>query len=227
MGLSLNEIRQLTFESILDLVEQGLITEPNIIRIYFDNAKKDEFYSFSGNFIYVVNTSNADLKFTIKFNRIDASPIPFEKAFGLRRPYKRFWINADAYSGGYADILVGTLSPDLLDVVDNRIALIQQQVLEEIRDTFKSINATDNEETTIGTTAIKVLDANSNRKCFSIFANPDNTGLIYVLYKSTISTTKYKVILQAGDFYSDDKWKGEVYCLGSVDNQLACIQEES
>jgi hypothetical protein len=83
-------------------------------------------------------------------------------------------------------------------------------------------------EVTVGTTPeVALLAVNTSRKNFSIQARPANTGNIYILYVTGVATNKYKVILQPGDFYSDDKWTGVVKAVASASGQLCGVQEES
>ena len=84
-----------------------------------------------------------------------------------------------------------------------------------------------NAEVTVGLAQATALAANANRKSFSIQAEPANTGKIYVAYLTGCDTTHYKFILQAGQAFSDDVWKGAVYVYGSAAGQKFCPQEET
>lgn len=223
------DLRNLEISELFKLVEEGkLLSEPYVKRINLSTAKTNDFYSLAGNYFYIVDAYNSSNWIKVKFNRLENDLIKFEKGFGVRKPFTKFWVTFDAQASGWVDVLIGQISPQLLEIIDNRTGLITQQTLEEIRDTFKSTTASDNSETTVGNVSeVQLLNAVSGRKSFTVQASDTNTGKIYILYKTGVGSTKYKAILQAGQLYADDKWRGVVYAIASALNQKCCAQEET
>jgi len=226
-NLSQKDVSKMELSDIFKILEQGYFTEPRVIRIYLNDGVNHQLYSIAGNYLYFLNSSSITANISIKFNRQENDYIKFEKGLGIRRPFLRFWIYAEPQANEWVDLLIGQVSPYLLEIIDNRTALIQQQTLEEIKNQRIATSSTANNETTIGTTASKILDTNTSRKQFSIQAHPTNTGNIYILYGASVSTTKYKAILQAGQFYCDDVYKGVVYAISDTANQKIAVQEET
>jgi len=219
--MKLEDLEKLTLEELLKIVEKGDIAEPRVFRIYLDNAKSKEFWSFSGNYFCLLDASHNDAWIKVNFNRVETDPIKFEKGLIIRRPFTKFWVTSDAQSGKWVDILVGATSPKLLEIIDNRTALIQSTLLEAIRDELKGDTDEENWDTekTVGTSAVQVLASNSDRKCLLVQAKSTNTGIIYIGFDNTVTSTKWVAELQAGQSLMIDDYRGEIYAIASADGQ--------
>ncbi len=224
--MDLKQIKELSFEQILDLIEQGVLSEPRVVRLYLDTAKSNEFYSVAGNYFYAVDASSSSANFQAKFNRLDSDKIKFEKGFGLRRPFKQFWITSSAQAGEWVDILIGTISPELLEVIDNRTAIAQQQVLEAIRDELRGIATPGTfDDVAVGVAAVSVIAANAARKGCVVQAKKSNTGLIYIGFANTVASTKALAELQAGMSIYFDDYRGDIFAISDAAAQVVYFGE--
>ncbi|GAJ08469.1 unnamed protein product, partial [marine sediment metagenome] len=75
------------------------------------------------------------------------------------------------------------------------------------------------EEKTIGIAASVVMALNAARHSLSVQAKSTNTGIIYIGYDDTVTTTKWIAELQPGQSYSTDDWKGTIYAIATVAEQ--------
>lgn len=218
-----NDPRNLPLDKLFELIEQGqLLTEPVVKRLYLDTAKSNEFYSLAGNYFYIVDAAVSSNWIKVKFNRAENDMIKFEKGFGLRRPFLRFWVTSDAQASGWVDILIGQISPQLLEIDDNRTALIQQQTLEEIRDELRG-NTTPQvwgTEKTVGLSAVSIIALNTSRRGFCVQAKASNTGKIYIGFNNTVTATKWIAELQAGQAFMLDDYRGDIYAISDTAGQL-------
>jgi hypothetical protein len=79
---------------------------------------------------------------------------------------------------------------------------------------------------TIGTSALSVLSANANRKGFSIQAKEVNTGLIYVGFANTVTSSAYWVAeLSAGMSFGLDDYRGPLFAIATAAGQLIGVGE--
>lgn len=69
---------------------------------------------------------------------------------------------------------------------------------------------------TIGTAVTLAVASNTDRKSVLIQNPPTNTGLMYVGFDNTLLSTKYACVLSAGQIFSCDDYRGDIYCLGTV-----------
>lgn len=69
---------------------------------------------------------------------------------------------------------------------------------------------------TIGTGVVKAVASNTDRKSVLIQNPPTNTGLMYVGFDNTVLATKYICVLSAGQIFSTDDYRGDIWCLGTV-----------
>jgi hypothetical protein len=215
------DLRNLNIQELFTLVESGAITQPVIKRFYLSTAKSNEFYSLAGNYFYIVSSDSTSNWVNVKFNRQDSDPIKFERGFGLRTPFTQFWLTSDAQTDGYIDVLVGQISPNLLEIIDNRTAIITQQTLEDILAELRGNSTAQgfNEVAISNVTATSVVAANTSRKSVIIYAKDTNTGKMYLGFDNTVATNKYFIILNPGQAYAIDDYRGAIFALATVNSE--------
>jgi isocitrate dehydrogenase kinase/phosphatase len=76
----------------------------------------------------------------------------------------------------------------------------------------------------VGTTSIKILSANPNRKGFSLLNNSGKT--VYFDYDQTVTITDCAFSLVNNAYYVDDiKWRGDVWAITSGANTNIRVRE--
>jgi len=76
-------------------------------------------------------------------------------------------------------------------------------------------------EKTVGTTpAVEVIASNTDRKGFSVQAKASNTGIVYIGFDNTVTTTKWVAELQPGMSFGLDNYRGDVYAIADTAAQL-------
>jgi hypothetical protein len=221
-------IRDWSFEEKIEYVRVMRLSLPRKVRIALDVAKEDYQLQITGNYIRAVEATNTGSNIEIKFNNIDGDKLKFTKGFCVKTPFTEIYITHEAQAGEYIELTVASLGDDLFNIEDDRSEGFQVSILENIRDDQRATIGSDNAEETVGNAAeVGLLAANLSRKNFSVQAKDTNRGVIYILYKTGVASDKYKVILQAGQVLSDDKWRGAVVAIASAAGQLCCAQEET
>lgn len=219
------ESKEQMIEQFIELLSgagKGEFAEPKIFRFNLDTARTKEHISFAGNFISLIDSSNAVAWVKINFNRIENDQTKFTKGLSIRRPYTQFWLTHDAQAGEWVDILAGAVSPGLLEIIDNRSATDLLTALENVRDELRGDTSPENWDTekTIGLIQSQVLAANTNRKGFMVQAKGVNAGIIYIGFDDTVTSTKWIAELQAGQSLLLDDYRGAVHAIASVAGQL-------
>ncbi len=219
----LKDIRDMDLTEILSLVERGVLAEPVVKRIPLDNARTKEFMSLTGNYFAVINASALDATISVGFNRADADLISFTQGLIMRRPYTKLFISNTAQAGTWVDLLIGTTSPELLEVLDNRTALVSSTLLTNILDQLKGGTAfqTWDTEKTVGLAEGIVIASNVLRKGAMIQAKSSNTGKIYIGFNNTVTSTKWVAELSPGMSFSIDDYQGDLYAISDTAGQLA------
>ena len=71
----------------------------------------------------------------------------------------------------------------------------------------------------VGTSAVQVIAANANRKGCSVQAQWNNSGIVFIGFDNTVTATKYADNFAAGEGFSWDDYRGDVYAIGSAAGQ--------
>ena len=76
-------------------------------------------------------------------------------------------------------------------------------------------------EITVGNgAAVEILAANAARKACIIQAKAANTGIVYLGFDNTVTTTKWIAELQAGMSFTVDDYRGDLYARADAAGQL-------
>lgn len=210
-----------TFQQQLDMVRQLGLQAVSEIEIDLSVAAADHEYNLSGNFFYVNVAPDQDVYVAVKINGSNNKAINWTKQTGFIHPFNRLYITTPAGQTGTMKILIASEAPELFDVVDNRSAISDAMsgVLGELRgDTTPETVGT---EKTVGSgAAVEIIAANANRKGCTVQAKSTNTGIIYIGFDNTVTSTKWVAELQAGQAFSIDDYRGDIFARASAAAQL-------
>jgi hypothetical protein len=214
----MNEIikRIQDFQEVLRYVKDNDIAPPRRIRIYLDNARTNELLSISGNYIYGLDSNDLSTdKIYIRINKTGNETLTLEKGLGYITIFNTLFITNSAVAGGYLDILVGSLAPDLLQVVDNRSQVDIATDLSALKNKTVGGSSGSVVNEVSPTVATKFLSANASRKTAYLCANPNNTGLIYVGFDNAVANNKYLMALSPGQIEPIRDHLGEIWVIDS------------
>lgn len=212
--------KQLQFEEAIEFIKNSGAGIPRTFNIDLSLALQDQIYDLSGNVFYVLIAPDGDSYIEVRFNERNNSPIPFYNQVGLQTPFKRLFITTPAGQAGTMTILTAVEAPDFMQIIDNRGATTAD--LADIRGELRGDTDEENWDTqkTIGVAASQVLAANANRKGCTIQAKSTNTGIIYLGFDGTVTTTKWFAELQPGMSFTFDDYRGEIQAIATVAGQL-------
>lgn len=213
------------FGELLAWVKNNKLASIETITIDLATARNNLLLEISGLVIYASDASDNSCNLQIQHNEQSNGLITITKNYGVEFPFYRLYLTNTAQANKTITLIIGRAAP--FSITDNRSTLDILTTLQTIRGQRIAETGSLNAEATIGTAQVTALNANANRKSFSIQAKDTNTGIVYVAYYTGVDTTHYKFILQAGQAFSDDTWKGAVYVYGSAAGQLICGQEET
>lgn len=215
-----------TFTEQLDMVRKMGLQAVQQISIDLSVVAVDQEYNLSGNFFYVKESPDQDMYVEVKINGSNVKAIPWTKQTGFVHPFNRLYITTPAGQTGTMTILIASEAPELFDVIDNRsaISVATQGILDELRgDVTPESWGTEKDVDTAATTPARteILAANADRKGCMVQAKSTNAGIVYIGFDATVATTKWVAELQAGQAFSIDDYRGPLWAVASVDNQLA------
>lgn len=209
-----------TFQEQLDLVRQLGLQAVQQISVDLSVVAADHEYNLSGNYFYVKEAPDQDVYVEVKINGSNNKAIPWTKQTGFIHPFNRLYITTPAGQTGTMTILLASEAPDLFDVIDNRSAISEAMagVLDELRgDTTPETVGT---EKTIGAAAAIVLASNAGRKGCNVQAKSTNAGIVYIGFDNTVTSAKWVAELQAGQAFSIDDYRGDIYAIATAAGQL-------
>jgi hypothetical protein len=208
----------MNFQEQLNLVRE--LQNAQQISIDLSIVLVDKEYNIAGNFLYVFDAPDQVSYIDLKTNRTDRTAISWVKQTGFIQPFTKLYITTPAGQSGTMKILIAAMAPELFSVIDNRSAISQSMldVLAELKgDTIPENWGT---EKTVGTSAVQILASNANRHACTIQAKSTNTGIIYVGFDNTVTSTKWVAELQPGMSYSVDDYRGELQAIATAAGQL-------
>jgi len=200
--------------------ERG-ISAPQFLPIDLSVAQTDKEYSIAGNFFYIYAAPDQTSYITVKTNPSDISSPEYVFQTGFKGPFTKLYITTPAGQTGIMKIMIAAQDPQTFEVIDNRngIATSMLDILEELQgiatpgtyDTSKTVNTTP---------AVLILAANTARKGCIIQSKEVNTGLIYLGFADTVTTSKWFAQLQPGQAFSVDDYRGPIYAISDTAGQL-------
>jgi len=209
------------FRTQLDTVHHLGLQAAQQIEIDLSVPVVDKEYNLAGNFFYVKDAPNQNSHIAVKLNTSSRAAITWVKQTGFRHPFNRLYITTPAGQAGTMQILIAAESPEIYAIIDNRSAISEgmENVLTELRGDVTPENW--GTEKTVGdAAAVEILAANANRKACIIQAKSTNTGIIYIGFDNSVTTTKWVAELQASQAFTVDDYRGPLFARADAASQL-------
>ena len=192
------------------------------------NAAGQQTIDLAGNFIYVVEASEADSTIAIQLSRKDSDIDSFDlvKQMGVIHPFDKIHVSWAAQTGETLTIWIGNLAPEIMSIIDNRspISDTLNDILEELRGNTTAGNF-NTVQVSSGAGGTQIVAANTARKSLTIQNLTGNTGNLYLGFDNTVSATKCIICLAPGQAWSIDDYRGAVQGLQTVNNERATYGE--
>ena len=219
-----------SFSKKIDYVRRASMGVPKTFTIDLANQILDQPYHISGNVYYVWAAPNETDYVNIKVNKSSEPPIQCFRQTGLRTPFDKLLITTPAGQTGDMVILYGTESPDMLDIIDNRSATVAglTGILGELQGDQLPESAP--VEITVGAAQVQLLAASATRKAFSLCADINNTGTIYLGFDATVVTPAaapgiwFHAMGASAQFGIDD-YRGPIHAIATAAGQLIGVGE--
>lgn len=223
--MTINDLKELSLEDILKLIDKGDVTDAIVYTLPLDTALSNYAVSIAGNYISCIDASDAGVSVNIEFNKISTGMIDFSKGLSISRPFNRFFITSSAQTGKTISFLISSYATDLFEVTDNRsnnqssvsLAAIEQQLIGDTTGTMASDNTIDN------VSAEQIITGTNVQTSFLLFADLANTGTIYIGFDNTVSATKKIMALNSGDTMLIDNFKGDIWAFASGTGQKLSV----
>jgi hypothetical protein len=207
-------------QQLQDVISQGL-SAPQTIPIDLSVAVTDKELSIAGNSFYVFQAPDSSSYISVKVNRSDMPALDLVKQMGFRAPFTKLYITTPAGQAGIMKIIIAAEDATLFEIIDKRAVI--SQAMDSMFAELQGDIVPENWDTqkTVGTTpAVQVLAANATRKAAMVQANCSNTGIIYIGFDNTVSTTKWVAQLQAGMSWPVDDYRGPIFAISDTAAQL-------
>lgn len=218
-----------SFSKKIDYVRRASMGVPKTFTIDLANQILDQPYNLSGNVYYVWSAPNETDYVNIKVNKSSEPGIQCFRQTGLRTPFDKLLITTPAGQTGNMVILYGTESPDMLDIIDNRSATVAglTGILGELQGDQLPESAP--VEVTVGAVQVQLLAASATRKAFSLCADINNAGTIYLGFDNTVTTAAGGNIwfhcMLAGAQFGIDDYRGPIHAIATAAGQLVGVGE--
>jgi len=180
-------------------------------------------YAYAKNLTILSNTISDQISIGIG----ELSPVPLKAGLQYELPqgdhFNKLLLYNQAASGTTVEFILsnGTVRDNRLSISGSVFSGIQtatEGILEELQgDVLPQDWGT---EKTVGIAAVEILNAETDRKSAFIQSKQVNTGLIYVGFDNTVSTSKWVAELQPGAAFSVDDYRGPLFAISDTAAQL-------
>jgi len=218
-----------TFGQKIDYVRKASMGVPKTFTIDLALPLLDQPYHISGNIYYVWSSPNAEDYVDIKVNKSSEPALRCVRQTGLLTPFDKLLITTPADQTGDMVLLYGTEAPELLNIIDNRsvTAIGLADILAELQGDVLPESAA--AEITVGAAQVQLLAASATRKAFSLCADINNTGTIYLGFDNTVTTAAGGNIwfhaMQAEAQFGIDDYRGPIHAIATAAGQLVGVGE--
>ncbi len=130
--LKIKDLKELSFEDVIRLINANEIAEPVKITLPLDNALNEKQFDIEGNFIGVIDATDANVAISVKFNKWDSEAIVFTRGLSFIRPFGKLFFTSTAQAGKSISLLISAYAPELFQIIDNRSEAIQTAELTNI-----------------------------------------------------------------------------------------------
>lgn len=203
------------FRGQLDQVHKMGLAPARQIEIDLSAVKSDREFNLAGNFFYIKDAPGLNEYIEVKTNSSGLPAVSWSKQTGFIQPFNRLYITTPSGQAGTMKILIASEAPKLFDILDHRsaISVAMQSVLDQLQGDVTPENWG---QATIGVTQSQVLAANADRKSFSIQAKSTNSGIVYVGFDNTVTSSKWWAELQPGQPCGGDDYRGPLHAIATV-----------
>lgn len=218
-----------TFSKKINYVRKASMGVPKTFVINLGLPLTDQPYHISGNIYYVWSAPNAQDYIDIKVNKSSEPALRCVRQTGLITPFDKLLITTPDGQDGDMVLLYGTEAPELLSIIDNRsvTAIGLADVLGELQGDVLPESAA--AEITVGAGQVQLLAASATRKAFSLCADINNTGDIYLGFDNTVTTPAGGNIwfhcMPAGAQFGIDDYRGPLHAIATAAGQLIGVGE--
>ena len=165
-------------------------------------------------FMLVSNTGDQAMRISIDDSPFSQIPVGYEYS---ERKEDAYYTHIDFQNPNAAEVTIEyIMSGGRIRTFPTRLAL--GSILAEM--TGLASGEIWDIEKTIGVAASVVMAVNAGRHSGAVQAKSTNTGIIYIGYDDTVTTTKWIAELQPGQSYSFDDWQGTIYAIATAADQL-------
>ena len=212
----------LTFEQAVSRIRKERLTMFRVQPFLLDTAQTNFKFAMAGNFLYALETTDANVSINVRVNNLSEQTFTLRQGLGCVTPFQDLYFTWEAQAGKSITLVIGVEAKKFLEFIDNRSQAQSTSVLEEIRDQLKGDTAEENWDTekTIGTSASLVLASNSNRKSFVVQSKESNTGLIYLGFGSSVTSSKWFKQLEPGETFGLSNILAPIYAISDTAGQL-------
>ena len=196
----MKNFEDMQFTEKIELVKRASMGVPKIINIDLGAVLIDQPYDIAGNVFYIFSAPGEGDYIGIKVNE-------------TREPMINY--------SGTIQIIDGTEAPDMMEILDHRATTVAGVggILDELRGDLVHENW-GTEITVTNAAAIQILPVNAARKGCIIQAKSTNTGIVYIGFDNSVTTTKWMAELQAGMTFTIDDYRGDFYGRADAAGQL-------
>lgn len=213
--------QDMTFPEQIELIRRTDIGVPRRLDIDLSVAAIDHEYSISANVFYVFTAPDGQMYIDVRFNKLNQAAHRLIRQTGLMTPMHTVFITTPVGQAGIMTIIYGTEAPGLLQVIDNRSATSLDMAAVRAELQGDTTPETWGPEITVGNAAaVEIIAVNADRKGCIVQAKSTNTGIIYIGFDNTVTTTKWAVELKAGQTFSLDDYRGDLWARASAAGQL-------
>lgn len=209
---NIKDIKNMTFEEVLQKINAGDIAEPVSFELPLDTATTDWQLPISGNYFGVIDASSQSAEISVRFNKSQAEALTFSKGLYMLRPYNQLFLSWEAQAGATVTIIVSAYAKELFEVMDFRSATQQASDVSGILDQLKGTStALGFGVVTLDTDPHLAVAANTQRRSIIIQSDVNNTSTVYIGFDNTTATSKYVIALKPGEIYSVDDYQGAIW----------------
>ena len=203
-------------KTIAEMIESR-IAQPRLLRLNLAIPFTDRQFDIGGTIIGIWDSPGANDTVLIKFNEQSADPIPMKRQKVIVAPFNKIFITVQAAPGaGNMEILYGSGTINFFRMYPNDADAMAQMIDEQQGDMVPEGYGTP----VIGMAAVLVLAANANRKGFDLQAGLGNAGNVYIGFDITVTAANAVASLVAGQSFSRNDYRGDLYAIASAAGQL-------
>lgn len=220
--MNIRDLKNLSLEEVIAKIHRNEIADAVIYTLPLDTALTNFQVSLMGNFIGCINATDANANVSIEFNKIGSGQINFTQGLEIARPFDNLFLTSTAQAGKTITFVISSYAPELFGIQDNRSNTLTASYLANIQAELQGGSTLTNAaDVSVTTSAASVLAADSPH-AVSFFADLANTDVIYI-GNASVSATRKWIALRAGDFFSVDDYKGEVYAVSGSGTQKLSV----